>query len=135
MLTCKDVNRLMAQYLARKLLLPQRVLFKIHLWMCDRCPKELEQFEKMIDSMKEKGPTELPENLPERLGDIFKEYQICPICRKEVRFIELHEKAERQILDIIRKDHPEWADKEGLCSPCLEYYRQELDKQQGGEPE
>ncbi|MBI4042133.1 MAG: hypothetical protein HY391_01525 [Deltaproteobacteria bacterium] len=130
MLTCQDVNKLMAQYMEKKISLHQRILFKLHLWMCEHCSQHLEQFEKNADVMKKRPPTEAPKDLSERLGEVFEEYQICPICQKEVRFVELHAKAERQILEIIRRDHPEWIEKNGLCPPCLEYYRQELERQQ-----
>ena len=33
---------------------------------------------------------------------------------------------EKHIVDLIKHDHPDWVDKDGLCKKCLEYYHAEL---------
>ena len=33
---------------------------------------------------------------------------------------------EKHIVDIIKHDHPDWVEKNGVCKKCLEYYRAEL---------
>jgi hypothetical protein len=52
----------------------------------------------------------------------------CPVCGEEV-CEDIHEymdHTERHIIDIIKKDHPEWVEKDGLCRKCREYYEKEL---------
>lgn len=49
----------------------------------------------------------------------------CRICGKmilEVHSLE-HAKAEEYLLELIRKDHPEWNRKDLACPECVEYYR------------
>lgn len=33
---------------------------------------------------------------------------------------------EKHIVDLLKHDHPEWVEKDGICRQCLEYYRAEL---------
>ncbi|MDX8402825.1 MAG: hypothetical protein R8K54_00270 [Mariprofundaceae bacterium] len=46
---------------------------------------------------------------------------ICPLCGKE-RDTEEHE-VEHYVLKLIRKDHPDWMEKDGACKLCIEYYQ------------
>lgn len=46
---------------------------------------------------------------------------ICPLCNKPVDSIE--HITEQWLLDVIRKEHPEWIEKNGLCTKCIAYYR------------
>lgn len=49
----------------------------------------------------------------------------CQICQRlihEDRALE-HVKAEEYLMDLIKKDHPQWKDKEPTCNECVEYYR------------
>ena len=50
----------------------------------------------------------------------------CQICGKDVDDAVgiAHIKAEEYILELIRKDHPEWDKAKGTCDLCLEYYRE-----------
>ena len=50
----------------------------------------------------------------------------CQICRKLVDdSVGLaHIKTEEYIIELIRKDHPEWDKNKGTCDLCLEYYRE-----------
>ena len=34
---------------------------------------------------------------------------------------------DRHIIDLVKHDHPEWVDKEGLCPQCAAYYRSEIE--------
>ncbi|MGH7806504.1 MAG: hypothetical protein ACRENT_00230 [Thermodesulfobacteriota bacterium] len=45
---------------------------------------------------------------------------ICAICKEEVDSLGLI--AERWVLDFIKKQHPEWTEKDGACPKCIEYY-------------
>lgn len=50
----------------------------------------------------------------------------CQICGKQVEdSVGLaHIKAEEYIIELIRKDHPEWDKTKGICDLCVEYYRE-----------
>ena len=50
---------------------------------------------------------------------------ICPLCNEETD--EFHYDAERYVLEVIKKDHPEWVESDGACEPCMDYYKS-LDK-------
>ena len=55
------------------------------------------------------------------------EYQ-CDICGDKIKgdaliFIR---HAERHITEAILQKHPEWKEKNGLCSKCVEYYKKQL---------
>jgi uncharacterized membrane protein len=49
----------------------------------------------------------------------------CSLCGSEVegRMLASPQKLENRILDLIRKDRPEWEAKRGICPNCLEQYR------------
>jgi uncharacterized membrane protein len=49
----------------------------------------------------------------------------CSLCASEVegRTLASPQKLENRILDLIRKDRPEWEAKRGICPNCLEQYR------------
>ncbi|RJP28747.1 MAG: hypothetical protein C4533_02870 [Candidatus Omnitrophota bacterium] len=49
----------------------------------------------------------------------------CQICNREIDdFVSVtHIKAEEYLLELIRKDHPEWKEKDKTCHKCVEYYR------------
>ena len=49
----------------------------------------------------------------------------CRICGRmihETHSLE-HAKAEEYLIDLIRKDHPQWKQKDSACKECIEYYR------------
>ena len=33
---------------------------------------------------------------------------------------------EKHIVELLKHDHPDWAEKDGICQKCLDYYRAEL---------
>jgi len=50
---------------------------------------------------------------------------VCQICKKMVHedcSIE-HAKAEEYIMNLIKKDHPQWRQNAPMCEECVEYYR------------
>ena len=49
----------------------------------------------------------------------------CQICGKMIHQSHSleHAKTEEYLLNLIRKDHPEWKDQDITCPECLEYYR------------
>ncbi|MFH1128314.1 MAG: hypothetical protein V1699_02760 [Candidatus Omnitrophota bacterium] len=49
----------------------------------------------------------------------------CQICEREIDdFASLsHIKTEEYLLDLIRRDHPEWKETKQTCHKCIDYYR------------
>ena len=49
----------------------------------------------------------------------------CQLCERDIDdFASLaHIKAEEYLLDLIRRDHPEWHENKKTCHKCVEYYR------------
>ena len=49
----------------------------------------------------------------------------CQICNREIDdFASLtHIKAEEYLINLIKRDHPEWDHDEKTCHKCVEYYR------------
>ncbi len=49
----------------------------------------------------------------------------CQICNRQIDdFASLsHVKAEEYILELIRRDHPEWKERKRTCKKCVDYYR------------
>lgn len=45
---------------------------------------------------------------------------MCPLCHKEAD--SLYHIAEQAVIDMIRRDHPEWIEPDGVCRKCIEYY-------------
>ena len=46
---------------------------------------------------------------------------ICPLCHEEAD--ELHYEFEKYVLDVIKKEHPEWVAPDGACMQCIDYYK------------
>ncbi len=46
---------------------------------------------------------------------------VCNVCGDETE--TLQDIAEQYVLDLIKKDHPEWVESSGACSKCVEYYK------------
>lgn len=46
---------------------------------------------------------------------------MCPLCSEEAD--ELLYEFEQYVLDVIKKEHPEWVESDGACPRCLDYYR------------
>jgi hypothetical protein len=53
---------------------------------------------------------------------------ICPICEikmlRDLSIIVPH--TENHIIDVIKKQHPEWTESKGICEKCYKYYRKQL---------
>jgi len=69
-------------------------------------------------------------SLKKCLGDIVKAFSKgkkykCQICGRMIlkaHSLE-HVKAEEYLLELIKKDHPQWNQKGLTCPECIEYYR------------
>jgi len=52
----------------------------------------------------------------------------CPICKatipRELMVIILH--TETHIVNEIKKSHPKWTEKDGVCKKCYEYYKDQM---------
>ncbi|MFH1868958.1 MAG: hypothetical protein ABH843_08315 [Candidatus Omnitrophota bacterium] len=53
---------------------------------------------------------------------------VCPTCEikipRDLSVIIPH--TEGHIVELIRKRHPEWAEKDGICKKCYVYYKKQL---------
>ena len=49
----------------------------------------------------------------------------CQICDREIdeKVALTHIKSEEYIINLIKKDHPEWSKDKTTCHSCVEYYR------------
>lgn len=57
-------------------------------------------------------------------SDVTPGLQCCLVCGRTVLNRELHDSFEQPALAAIRAEHPEWAEGEGACAPCVEQYRE-----------
>ena len=53
----------------------------------------------------------------------------CPICQEEISgdIIAYTQHGDKHIVDLLKYDHPEWVEKNGLCQKCYAYYKAEID--------
>ncbi|MDI6606723.1 MAG: hypothetical protein QME65_06255 [Candidatus Omnitrophota bacterium] len=49
----------------------------------------------------------------------------CQICGREIdEFASIaHIKAEEYLIELIKRDHPEWKKEHDTCHKCVDYYR------------
>ncbi len=54
----------------------------------------------------------------------------CHICNREIdeKVALTHVKSEEYLINLIRKDHPEWDKDKDICHKCAEYYRKLVDQ-------
>ncbi|MGE0266983.1 MAG: hypothetical protein AB7S78_00825 [Candidatus Omnitrophota bacterium] len=52
----------------------------------------------------------------------------CSVCNQTVSgdLVYFKEHTDRHIIDLVKHDHPDWVDTNGLCPQCVEYYRSEI---------
>ncbi len=52
----------------------------------------------------------------------------CPACGKELprELMSFLDHTERHIVEIIKRDHPDWAEDDGICKKCYDYYKKSL---------
>lgn len=50
----------------------------------------------------------------------------CPICHEVIErdMMILLEHTNHHIIEDIKKKHPDWVDKDGVCPKCVEYYKE-----------
>ena len=52
----------------------------------------------------------------------------CSVCQEEVEgdLVVLKDHTDKHIIDLLRHDHPDWVNEQGVCQKCVEYYRAEI---------
>ena len=55
---------------------------------------------------------------------------MCQICAREIdeSAALMHVKTEEYLLELIRRDHPEWKETKDTCPHCIDYYRTLVNK-------
>ncbi len=53
----------------------------------------------------------------------------CSVCKQKVEgdLIYFKDHTEKHIVDLVKHDHPEWTEKNGVCKQCYDYYRGEIE--------
>ena len=53
---------------------------------------------------------------------------VCSVCKQTVNgdMILYMDHTQKHIIDLLKHDHPEWSEKDGVCQPCVKYYEAEL---------
>ena len=59
----------------------------------------------------------------------------CPLCGRtmERNLVLFLNHTDQHVIDQVKKEHPEWVSKDGVCKPCAEYYRRQLSGESGEE--
>ena len=62
---------------------------------------------------------------------------ICPLCKDAVDELlyRFHINSERTVIDKIKSNNPTWAEQDGICSRCIDYYTIEIIREQKLLPE
>jgi len=52
----------------------------------------------------------------------------CSVCQQTVQddLLVYIAHTEKHIMDEIKANHPEWAEKDGVCQKCVDYYRGQM---------
>jgi hypothetical protein len=52
----------------------------------------------------------------------------CNVCQKKFPgdMMVFREHIEVHIVDLVKKDFPQWVEKDGLCRKCVDYYHHQL---------
>ena len=72
MITCKELNRLLTDYVDKKVPLSKRILIKIHLIRCKNCRRVYKQFKKMLKMTGKINLMEVNSDAIEMLMPLFK---------------------------------------------------------------
>ena len=61
----------------------------------------------------------------------------CPLCNDAVEKLlyRFHIEGERNVIERIKEEHPAWAEDDGICGRCIDYYHTEIVMQQRLLPE
>jgi len=52
----------------------------------------------------------------------------CSVCQQNVEgdLIKFKDHTEKHIVDLVKYEHPNWVEDDGMCTKCLDYYRAEI---------
>jgi len=93
---------------------------------CEKCKVPLEGVGLRIADMlfKVKPSAKNPNLCNKCEGKLQTKYR-CQICDRDIdeSVAMMHIKAEEYIINLIKKDHPQWNKDKSLCKECLDYYR------------
>ena len=55
------------------------------------------------------------------------DYQ-CSVCDEKVKggLLVYIDHTEKHIVDEIKAKHPEWAEKDGICPKCVDYFKEQM---------
>ena len=53
---------------------------------------------------------------------------VCSVCKQHVNgdMILYMDHTQKHIMDLVKHDHPDWTEKDGICQQCVKYYEDEL---------
>ena len=53
---------------------------------------------------------------------------LCSACGAKVNadMLVYREHVNNHVIDLIKNDHPDWVEQDGICKKCVEYYESEL---------
>jgi hypothetical protein len=53
---------------------------------------------------------------------------VCPVCNKSMPrdILDIISHTDKHIIDRIKKKHPAWVEKDGICTKCFDYYKKQL---------
>lgn len=53
---------------------------------------------------------------------------ICSVCKKRISggLVALQDHTDEHIIDLLKADHPDWVEADGICQKCLDHYRGQL---------
>lgn len=53
---------------------------------------------------------------------------ICGVCGERLNrdLLGFKKHTEEHIVEIVKKDNPQWVEESGICPKCLEYYQKQL---------
>ena len=56
------------------------------------------------------------------------ENYICPICKKEMEhdLMVFLKHTDHHIIEVVLREHPQWAHQNGICQECLDYYKKSM---------
>ena len=54
---------------------------------------------------------------------------LCSVCQRKVSgdLIYFKDHTEKHIIELVKHDHPDWVERDGICRQCVDYYRKELE--------
>ena len=53
---------------------------------------------------------------------------VCSVCQEKIAgdLVLYKDHTDRHIVELVKHDHPEWTQADGLCPKCYEYYKAEI---------